>query len=72
MRNSIDQGDEQTKGINKRTLLSGDQAEPAPEPGSLKSEQPKPQAKPARRVRAHTEIKPAPAVLPRSHARPLR
>jgi pilus assembly protein CpaB len=61
MRNSIDQGDEQTKGINKRTLLSGDQATPAPEPGSLKSEQPKAESKPVRRVRAHTEVKPAPA-----------
>ncbi len=41
MRNSIDQGDEQTKGVNKRGLLGGDRAVPAPEPGSLKSEQPK-------------------------------
>jgi pilus assembly protein CpaB len=63
MRNSIDQGDEQTTGINKRTLLSGDNATPAPEPGSLKSEQPKSESRPARRVRAHTaEVKPAPAV----------
>ncbi len=62
MRNSIDQGDEQTTGITKRTLLSGERAVPAPEPGSLKSEQPKSESKPARRVRAHTEVKPAPAV----------
>ncbi|HJQ35121.1 MAG TPA: Flp pilus assembly protein CpaB, partial [Pyrinomonadaceae bacterium] len=41
MRNTIDQGDEQTKGVDKRTLLTGEHAEPAPEPGSLKSEQPK-------------------------------
>jgi pilus assembly protein CpaB len=40
MRNSIDQGDEQTTGINKRGLLTGERATPAPEPGSLKSEQP--------------------------------
>lgn len=60
MRNSIDQGDEQTTGITKRTLLSGEQAVPAPEPGSLKSEQPKHEPR-ARRVRAHTEVKPAPA-----------
>ncbi len=41
MRNQIDQGDEQTTGVNKRNLLGGDTAMPAPEPGSLKSEQPK-------------------------------
>jgi pilus assembly protein CpaB len=40
MRNSIDQGDTQTIGINKRSLLTGDRANPIPEPGSLKSEQP--------------------------------
>ncbi len=34
---------------------------PQPEPGSLKSEQPKQEPKP-RRVRAHTVVKPAPAV----------
>ncbi len=49
MRNSIDQGDEQTTGINKRGLLNGDRAMPAPEPGSLKSEQAKPNPKPATR-----------------------
>ena len=60
MRNSIDQGDEQTKGINKRGLLGGDRAIPAPEPGSLKSEQPE---KPApRRVRVQSEAKPMPVV----------
>src|SRR4030095_6782237 len=30
MRNSIDQGDEETTGVNKRTLLGGDHAVPAP------------------------------------------
>lgn len=50
MRNSVDQGDEQTKGVNKRDLLGGDHAKPAPDPGSLKSEQPKVEAKPVRRV----------------------
>lgn len=39
MRNSIDQDDEQTNGVNKRSLLTGDRAMPQPEPGSLKSEQ---------------------------------
>ena len=63
MRNSIDQGDEQTTGINKRGLLSGDRAMPAPEPGSLKSEQPNPNPKPAtHRVRA--EPKPVVESLP--------
>lgn len=56
MRNSIDQGDEQTTGINKRGLLNGDRAMPAPEPGSLKSEQVKPNPRPARQ--AHPEPKP--------------
>src|SRR3977135_3225080 len=40
MRNQIDQGDEQTPGVNKRGLLSGERATQTPEPGSLKSEQP--------------------------------
>ena len=63
MRNSIDQGDEQTIGINKRTLLGGDVAAPQPEPGSLKSERPEPKAAP-RRVRVQAEPKPAPAAPP--------
>jgi pilus assembly protein CpaB len=41
MRNSIDQDDEQTKGVDKSTLLGGEHAAPQPDPGSLKSEQPK-------------------------------
>jgi pilus assembly protein CpaB len=50
MRNQIDQGDEQTPGVNKRNLLSGDVAMPAPEAGALKSEQPaKTESKPVRR-----------------------
>ncbi|HVF56443.1 MAG TPA: Flp pilus assembly protein CpaB [Pyrinomonadaceae bacterium] len=44
MRNSVDQGDEQTQGVDKRTLLGGERAQPVPEPGSVKSEQPKPVA----------------------------
>lgn len=39
MRNSIDQTDTQTTGINKRSLLTGEHANPIPDPGSLKSEQ---------------------------------
>jgi len=50
MRSQIDQSDEQTTGVNKRTLLGGDIAKPVPEPGSLKSEQPKTEAKPVRRA----------------------
>jgi pilus assembly protein CpaB len=63
VRNSIDQGDEQTLGINKRTLLGGDVANPQPEPGSLKSERPEPKPAP-RRVRVQAEVKPAPAAPP--------
>lgn len=39
MRNSIDQGDEQTPGANKTTLLSGDVALPLPDPGMTQSAQ---------------------------------
>ncbi|HYG10759.1 MAG TPA: Flp pilus assembly protein CpaB [Pyrinomonadaceae bacterium] len=40
MRNSVDQDDEQTLGVDKRILLGGERAQPVPEAGSLKSEQP--------------------------------
>jgi pilus assembly protein CpaB len=63
MRNSIDQGNEQTAGINKRGLLNGDRAVPAPEPGSLKSEQVKPNLKPATR-QPRAEPKPVVQSLP--------
>ena len=63
MRNQVDQGDEQTKGINKRSLLSGDAAVTPPEPGSLKSEQPKSDAKP-RRSAAPRPVAPAAAPAP--------
>jgi pilus assembly protein CpaB len=59
MRNQIDQGDEQTKGINKRSLLNGDTAVTPPEPGSLKSEQPKSEARPVRRSAAPKPAAPA-------------
>ncbi|HEX7175117.1 MAG TPA: Flp pilus assembly protein CpaB [Pyrinomonadaceae bacterium] len=39
MRNTIDQGDEKTPGADKNSLLTGEAAKPAPEPGALKSEQ---------------------------------
>jgi hypothetical protein len=63
MRNSIDEGDEQTSGINKRALLGGDHAAPQPEPGSLKSEQPpKPLSAMVPRRRAQAEVKPVPVI----------
>lgn len=58
MRNQIDQGDTQTTGMDKRRLLSGESAMPIPDPGSLKSEQPKTDAKSSaapRRTRVRTE-----------------
>ena len=56
MRNQIDQGDTQTVGVDKRSLLTGERATPVPDPGSLKSEQPKTEAKPTpRRTRARME-----------------
>ena len=69
MRNQIDQGDEQTPGVNKRNLLNGDTAAPAPEPGALKSEQPKTEARPARRAPAPKPVAaaaPAPQPTPRT------
>src|ERR1041384_8226420 len=69
MRNSIDQGDEETKGVNKQTLLGGDRATPIPEPGSLKSEQPKVETKPRpvqRKVNTEPETKPAAQPTPRT------
>jgi pilus assembly protein CpaB len=72
MRNQIDQGDEQTPGVNKRSLLSGEAAMPAPEPGSLKSEQPKQQqqasTKPVRRSAPVAKPADAPAPQPTPRA----
>jgi pilus assembly protein CpaB len=42
MRNSVDQADEQTDGANKRTLLTGEHATIAPEPGTLDAPKPAP------------------------------
>ena len=61
----------QTSGVNKRGLLTGEHAKPAPEPGALKSEQPKPEAKPARRPRAIAELA-NPSVAPKPNAAPPR
>ncbi len=54
MRNAVDQGDEQTPGADKKSLLTGERAMPAPEPGALKSEQ----------------VKTPPAPAPVMHRRP--
>jgi pilus assembly protein CpaB len=68
MRNQIDQGDEQTPGVNKRSLLTGEAALKAPEPGSLKSEQPKQEVKAVRRSApvAKPAAAPAPQPTPRA------
>ncbi|HET8781928.1 MAG TPA: Flp pilus assembly protein CpaB, partial [Pyrinomonadaceae bacterium] len=68
MRSQIDQGDEQTTGINKRNLLGGDVAKPVPDPGALKSEQPKTEARPVRRapVSKPAASAPAPQATPRT------
>jgi pilus assembly protein CpaB len=71
MRNQIDQGDEQTPGVNKRGLLTGEAALKAPEPGSLKSEQPKQESRPAVHRAAPapkpvTTTAPAPQPTPRA------
>ena len=62
MRNQIDQGDEQTTGVNKRSLLNGEAATQTPAPGAPKSEQPK--AAPVRRVIIQKESKPAAPAAP--------
>jgi pilus assembly protein CpaB len=75
MRNQIDQGDQQTPGVNKRGLLSGETASQQPEPGSLKSEQPKEaQAapRPAKRPRVEApKAEAAPATPPGSPIAPV-
>jgi hypothetical protein len=69
MRNQIDQGDEQTPGVNKRNLLGGDTATPVPDPGALKSEQPKSESKPMRRsAPAPKPVQAAPAPQPTPRA----
>lgn len=64
MRNQIDQGDEETPGVNKRGLLTGERATQTPEPGAMKSEQPKTGPKPIRRVQVQKEKPAAPAATP--------
>jgi len=64
MRSQIDQGNEETPGVDKRNLLNGDKAMPVPDPGALKSEQPKTEAKPARRAPVSKPAVTAPAPQP--------
>jgi pilus assembly protein CpaB len=77
MRNSVDQDDEQTQGVDKRTLLGGEHAAPQPDPGALKSEQPAQKPVPAAprpvymnrpsvTVEPKAEAKPAPQPTPRA------
>ena len=70
MRNSIDQGDEQTLGVNKHTLLTGERATPVPDPGALKSEQPPKPAPAPRRTRDMSEQPPQPAPATTAPAKP--
>jgi len=70
MRNQIDHGDEQTPGVNKRGLLTGEAALKTPEAGSLKSEQPKQESRPAvhRAAPAPKPVTTAPAPQPTPRA----
>jgi pilus assembly protein CpaB len=62
MRNSIDQGDSTTSGVDKRGLLTGMHATPVPDAGALKSEQPKAETK---------SVTPRPRILAeKTHASP--
>jgi pilus assembly protein CpaB len=64
MRNQVDQGDEQTNGVDKRTLLGGEHAAPVPDPGTMKSEQPKPAQPILRRSMTFAPARPAEAKPP--------
>jgi pilus assembly protein CpaB len=66
MRNQVDQGDEQTKGVNKRNLLGGETAQPVPDPGALKSEQPKPMRRSSAPAAKPAAAAPAPQPTPRA------
>jgi pilus assembly protein CpaB len=75
MRNQIDQGDSQTHGQDKRSLLTGERATTIPEPGSLKSEQPKTETKPSpaprrQRVQMQPYVEPVQPSAPVSVAPP--
>lgn len=56
MRNSVDQADEQTAGANKRSLLNGERATIAPEPGTTAPPKPAPQRRYAPRPVAPKDL----------------
>jgi pilus assembly protein CpaB len=68
MRNSTDQDDEVTPGVNKRGLLTGERAMPVPDPGTLKSEQPRPEPKPMTVYRPRPVPEPKQTVAPAASA----
>jgi hypothetical protein len=75
MRNSIDQGDEVTRGATKTTLLAGERAQPVPEPGLGKKDgtntTPRPATAPRRpRPRTVAETSPRPATPAPAPERP--
>ena len=71
MRNSVDQGDEVTPGANKNSLLSGERAQPVPEPGLKGTTAPKPtvarrpRPRPATVANAALRVTPSVPVPPR-------
>src|ERR1051326_7252727 len=60
MRNSVDQADERTAGANKRTLLTGERAMIAPDPGSSAGAKPAPSSMRRSAPRSARESNPAP------------
>jgi len=69
MRNGVDQSDQQTAGVTKRSLLTGEQALPVPDPGINKSVQPQPvvvrrAARPAATMPVRREARVVPAAAP--------
>ena len=74
MRNSVDQADEQTAGANKRSLLTGERAMIAPEPGSSSTAKAAPSSGARRSVAPRpvreTNAAPAKASAPPPAARP--
>ncbi len=69
MRNSVDQADEQTAGANKRTLLTGERAMIAPDPGTSSAPKPAPSS-PARRSPARSVSRESGNVAPKVNTPP--
>ena len=74
MRNSVDQADEQTAGANKRTLLTGERAMIAPDPGTTSAPKPAPSSavrrSAPRPVRESNNAAPVKVTAPPPAARP--